>query len=423
MDNKKAEKLYGQVLYSVQYMRNEIMNELADILPFGGTMSEEDSLELQTIAGITGEVFAALNRRGFAIEPVPGKTNLVKMQVSGVEYVCSKSCLDKTSPLQRENQALQDTPKKKKQEASRKVEVEPPEKTSEEPTEFSEQEFPIEEESPIEEEFVWSPDEAGEKEDEEKAELPPIPTFEADDFEEEKASPSKARVIGGEPVVSNINHANVFVEEKRKAAGEFVFDTYRISVAHGERRGGGKAEEMFVMIAPLKIQRFSCPSVPILVSIYYKGRMWSKSSYDVTEEGKNLVNIDVNEFYFLCRGSFNEKGEFQSAIMTTGISSDQGDILNLLGRDRHKGSGDVKNGHLKFRYDAEEGDGIIEVFPLDIGEKEFVIIAKNKEFVDYLHISKSAKSLNHAIVYEDGVKKEVVCNWDGDFLEADLVEV
>lgn len=237
-------------------------------------------------------------------------------------------------------------------------------------------------------------------------------------------TPLKATVIGGDfqntPVVAPMARADVFAEEKRKASSELVFDSYRMSICHI----GSRMEEMQFMIAPLKIQKYSCPSVPIIVSVYYKGRIYTASSFDKNEDGRNMVTIDINEYYFICRGFFNDNGEFQSSIVTTGISANQGDVMNIISHKSYKPTGSmVKNGHPKFRYNGEDGAGIIEVFPLEMNGNDFVIMTRCGEFVDYIPISNAAHGLNRALIFDSGVKSEVICTWDGDYLETDIVPV
>ena len=186
---------------------------------------------------------------------------------------------------------------------------------------------------------------------------------------------------------------------------------------------------MRVVIAPLKIVRQATPSVPILVSVLHRGRVYTKSSYDVTEEGKNLVTLDVAEFYLLCRGSFDANGVFHALMTTTGISANQGDILNVnsLKSFGTEAGRNVRNGHVKFRYTSDHGPGTVEVFPADApGVEEFIVMTKNDEFTDYLYVSNSrGRTSKRALVFDNDVKKEVVCSWgaDGETLTADLVEV
>jgi hypothetical protein len=190
-------------------------------------------------------------------------------------------------------------------------------------------------------------------------------------------------------------------------------------------RGGGKPEEMIVYIAPLKIQKFECPSSPILVAIFYRGKMYAKSSLDIVSDGKNTVEIDVNEYYFLCRGKFDDKGQFRSFINTTGISATQRDILTIISRDSQPVLPGERLGHLKLPYNpvVSDGTGNIEIFPLDPEDNEFVIIVSNKEFVDYYFMTDDRnKGLQRVLINDTDGRKELVCNWDGGFLEAELID-
>ncbi len=239
----------------------------------------------------------------------------------------------------------------------------------------------------------------------------------------------KAKVIGGGPVNVNvgIDKEEFFMDEQRKAEGEFVYCFSKISVMHTDMGGGGKPEEMLVLVAPLKIFKFASTSVPIVVTIVHNGKSVTASSYDILEEGKNIVTIDIDEFYFLCRGSFDDKGRFKASIVTTGISSQQNDrITPLFSKTYGNGAAkETRNGHIKFHYTAESGPGSVEVIPFGVqGDRseDFVAIVKNKEFVDYYLVSKSLKANTKAIIYsEGGVMNELVCHWEDDVLIADLI--
>lgn len=258
--------------------------------------------------------------------------------------------------------------------------------------------------------------------------------IEADDEMESSEPPAapvyekpKANVIGGGPVStasSGFSKNDIFIEEQSKFASEFVYHTSKISVLHPDI--GSRPEEMLIMIAPLKITKYSCPSVPIIVTIFHRGNSVTASSYDTMDSGKNLVMIDIDEYYFLCRGSFDDNGNFKASIVTTGPSANQGDRINILSSKTY-GNGanrETRNGHIKFRYEAESGPGTIEVFPFGKpDEDDFVAIVKNDEFVDYYFISRSLRINSRPIVYTgNGNKQELICQWEGDSLTAELVE-
>ena len=239
----------------------------------------------------------------------------------------------------------------------------------------------------------------------------------------------KAKVIGGGPVnVSmGINKEEFFLDEQSKKESEFVYCFSKLSVMHTDMGGGGRPEEMLVMVAPLKIYKYASTSVPIVVTIVHNGKSVTASSYDILEEGKNIVTIDIDEFYFLCRGSFDDKGKFKASIVTTGISSQQGDrITPLFSKTYGNGAAkETRNGHIKFHYTADSGPGSVEVIPFGVqGDRseDFVAIIKNTEFVDYYLVSKSLKANTRAIIYsEGGVMNELVCHWEDDTLIADLI--
>lgn len=246
--------------------------------------------------------------------------------------------------------------------------------------------------------------------------------------EEEVVKPeppkSGARIIGATPMVaSSFSAEDLFFEEQIKNGNEFVYNYSKISVMHTEM--GSRPEEMHVLIAPLKITKYSCTSVPIVVTVMHNGKTVTASSYDTKDTGKNIVLFDINEYYFLARGSIDDKGNFKATLTTTGISANQGDKINVIssktyGNCQNKAVG---NGHVKFRYTAETGPGTIEVFPFgDIGDEDFVAIVKNEEFVDYYVLSKSLRANQRPIIYtEAGEPSELLCHWDGDVLQVELL--
>lgn len=236
---------------------------------------------------------------------------------------------------------------------------------------------------------------------------------------------SSAKVIGGEPVVSVANKMDFFVEEQSKKASEFVYMYSKIAVKHVDKMGGGRPEEMLVMIAPLEISKYERSSVPIVVTIVHRGKQKTCSSYDTLESGKNIVQIDIDEFYFLCRGAFDSEGRFKAMIVTTGPSAQQGDTLTILSSKTYGNSSEreTRNGHVKFRYDAEAGGGVIEVIPFGHpGDDDFVALVRNNEFIDYYLISKSLKTQSKAVVFsKGGISNELICHWDDDVLEVELM--
>ena len=239
----------------------------------------------------------------------------------------------------------------------------------------------------------------------------------------------KAKIMGGAPtnISMGIAKDEFFIDEQSKLESEFVYCFSKLSVMHTDMGGGGRPEEMLVMIAPLKIYKYSQTSVPIVVTIVHNGKSVTASSYDILEEGKNIVTIDIDEFYFLCRGSFDDKGKFKASIVTTGISSQQNDrITPLFSKTYGNGTAkETRNGHIKFHYTADSGPGSVEVIPFGVqGDRseDFVAIIKNTEFVDYYLVSKSLKANTRAIIYsEGGVMNELVCHWEDDTLIADLI--
>lgn len=222
--------------------------------------------------------------------------------------------------------------------------------------------------------------------------------------------------------VRPFQRSDVWEEEYTKNIDTMVYNMLKLTVV---RIGSGKPEEIIAMIAPLKISKFSSPAVPIVVTLYNRGKVVTKSSYDMGDGGKSIVTLEINDFYLLCRGSFDENGQFNSFITTTGLSSQQGDKINLVSSKKYGNAKEpgVNNGHIKVRYASESGDGTIEVFPFGTQkDDEFIIMVKNPEFCDTYYINQRGRTGTSAIIYGVNCKLEVVPSWNGDDLEVEVFE-
>lgn len=289
-----------------------------------------------------------------------------------------------------------------------------------------EDEFEVEEEDDNEDSETTFEVEDDE-EDEEETDSVETDEEDEEDEEVEETTPvypkKSAQIIGGPAQVASIAKRDLFIEESQKNRDDFIYDMYQLNLTHSGYSGGGKPTELFVMIAPLKISKLSAVTVPIIVSVFCNGKIVTKSSYDQAEEGKNIVQLDVNEFYLMFRGSFDANGKFMSYITTAGISANQGDILSVASRVEYGNvnSRTVNNGHIKIRSIVDDEEGTIEVFPFgDPEDEEFIVLTKNDEFVDYLYISEAVKGLKKAVIFQEGRKTQVVCSWDANYEQMSL---
>lgn len=220
--------------------------------------------------------------------------------------------------------------------------------------------------------------------------------------ESSKPEPPKVQIIGeSKPTINAVKPEELFIEEKEKDYEEFVFECYTGVVT----RYGGRPEDIHFTIAPLKIYKHERSSVPILVVAQYNDRVFVSSTYD-NADGRNTVVIAVDDFSFLCRGYVNEAGVFCSNVSTTGMSVENHDILNMVRKESHCPIGnEIRNGHIKFKYDGDEGEGIAEVFVLS-DEEEYMLITRTGPILDYYPISvKTRNSLNKAVLFCNGGKK------------------
>lgn len=402
---------YQRIIEITQEIRTELATDLADKIAFGEDPGDIKG-ELSTLGIIVGQCAGVLIKHDKkCIAEIPGKDKYVNIILNGIKYPVLKEYIPGFAEYHLEVQ---------QNEIPKKDEVSALSGGIDSPVDYpkKEEKYNFEEEDKDEDE----------DEDEESSYIPEEEEPEEEENEEVSFIETKAKVIGGNiPNISgSVNGADVFIEEKTKRENEFVLDTYRINIAHA----GCKAEEMYFTIAPLKICRMGSANVPIVVSIYYKGKTINVSSYDKRDNNRVMVSVEVNEYYFLCRGWFTDNGEFKSSISTTGLSSDTGDRLNILSKKEYHNIDNltnIKNGHIKFNYTGDQGNCILEIFPLDLDadlkdRNEYLIMNRNGEFVEYYIISKGRKGTSRAILWNaDGEKSEIVCNWNGDQLEADVV--
>lgn len=473
MNNEVYKEVYGHILNDAQRIRKEIMNEWGDILMFGGSMPDDVVGELSTAARITGLAFDALSSHGVKCSPVNGKPDLFTLTVREESYICHKSAIPSMSgfldvvnipgvstPSSSEqsvvNPKVEDETVGEKFVAPLKQERQEEQKT-EEVNPWDDEDFGNDtvDENLVEEEFenksindaddasdnIVSDEEVVETENIiEEAENEIVNEDVEDDFqsfadevdkssEEEKTDDyenDSAVSVSNVPNIGSFSKSDMFIEETEKAENEIVYEMFGVTMTHSGFSGGGKSLDAQIMIAPLKIQKFSCPSVPIIVSVYYKGKIITSSSYDQAEEGKNLVTLNIDEFYLLFRGSYDGNGKFRAFITTTGISASQGDILNIVSESRHGDDAgrNVNNGHVKFRATVYDDPGTIEVFPFGEPEdNEFIVMTKTDEFVDYMYISNDAGGLKKAVIFQNGNKVQVGCEWIDDKMSVTLKEV
>ncbi len=227
----------------------------------------------------------------------------------------------------------------------------------------------------------------------------------------------KAQIIGA-PIATKVEidthpFDSICFNERRLPNNKFIFEQQLLSISRG---GSREKHEVFIYIAPLVLKENSS-NVPIIVHAYCEGRQITASSYDTRGNAKSIVQIEINDFHLLCRGSFTN-GKFKSYVFTTGISSDQGDDLKVLSSETGADSiTDVNSvGHLKFR----EDDSLFEVFPISMTDNEYVIISVTREFIDY-EVVASNYGTTRPRFNVSGVERELIAYHEGDDFIAELI--
>lgn len=443
MDREIYKEIYRNILDNAQRIRKEIISEWGDIIMFGGTMPDDVMNDLSIAARITGLSFDALSARGIHYKTAPGKPDLYSIDIDGDGFICHKSAIPSLSgfldvvniagvsqpsapySVEEPQKAAPETEKVSVSSAESagnnftdadddKDNIQPMSESDSDPEEEQDPGIFIQGEEimpqPDEEEDVEENREEESGENDTSVEDMDDSAKEADTAVEEMQKDAEAKT----PVIASFTKNDIFTEERTKHRDEFVYEMFEVSLTHSGFSGGGKPSDAIIMVAPLKIQRFTSPSVPIIVAVYCNGKIYTASSYDSAEEGKNLVTLNANEFYLLFRGAYDGNGRFQALVTTTGISASQGDILNVVSEKRYGDDAgrNVNNGHIKFRTTVYDAPGTLEAFPFgDPEDNDFIVMTKTEEFTDYLFISEDS-GLKKAIIYQDKQRMQVDCGWD-----------
>lgn len=350
---------YSDILTTLENIRTKVVNDNIDTISFGGKMSDDDRNEINAVINIEHLIFNHLKDQ-IEIKPVENKPALRSIIVAGKTYTGLSKYLDDEMPVK--------PPRRR----TVKEEVSEPPKIEESP-----------------------------KEDTPKKEPKNI---------EEKIE---------EPVIESVPMETDTVSEMTRAKNNgllYQIMTIALTKKNGER-------ELFdVMCAPLKLFKFSAPAVPIIISMIPKagdGFRVTKSSYDSYTKNKTMIMMDIKGYNLLCRGTFNDKGEFNTSLSTTGNSAANGDKLELVDMFTVN-TGDKEIGYPRVAYDSEEGDGNVYLFPLGkVGTNEFICMTKTDEFTNYYEIN----DLSEFPKIKDGnLTKSIHPVWDNDTLTIDLME-
>lgn len=401
-------ELYNLILSASKSLNQELLNSCSNHLMLTGTVPEKYQTQLKKINAITGTVFDILLSNDYEYTQ---EDNIIKIYVEENEFVCLKDQIEFFG---------QDTSF----------------------VSFTQEELPVTDDAPEEEdeeELILLPmdtdldlpaDDVG------KVSYPAEDTAAEETAAEETAMDfntfmqlSKNNALGEENNLKDImdTHAGLNFNEKvlakyTKKKDEFVFISYRVRVM---TPGLGNMDEISIMIAPLLIPGKACPSVPIITSIVCDGKIFTKSSFELEEKGKNMIIIRVNSKYeFLVRGFFDGSGTFCGFIATTGKSVERGDKIEVL-EERHYGKPDINiSPAFTICYNETHDPAQAYIFPLINDKKDnFIFFEKTAEFTEYMYYTEDSLGLQKIMITDNGVRKEVVCGWEGDEAVIKFLEV
>ncbi len=220
---------------------------------------------------------------------------------------------------------------------------------------------------------------------------------------------------------TGLSHEGAVVNEYKLPKNNAIYTIFDLYITPG---GIGNKERMQIMVAPLENRDKPDANVPIIVSAFYNGKHFTKSSIETIDAGKNLITFDVVNFHFLVRGSFDQNLKFKASINTTGKSIADGTKISLIKESNYGTvSGEKYNG-LHFTFNEKDDLTNCFVFPLKDNESsEFICILQTNEFIDYPYCSKTLVGTEKISIDNNGQRQELSCEWEGDYLKAKLVEV
>ena len=172
-------------------------------------------------------------------------------------------------------------------------------------------------------------------------------------------------------------------EEYEKPLKEFVYQRSVINLIDPNTR---ETDQAICTIYPFEPYLTEDRNTKILVIVEYEGEFYEASSYENESEGSNMVRIEFGSHELLFQGSIREN-EFSSSILPIGITADKGEKVEEIDKElNNPPHRTIKNGHLKFTYDAAaDMKGIVEIFwiRLQNNHKKLFLVRRADEFVDY----------------------------------------
>lgn len=212
----------------------------------------------------------------------------------------------------------------------------------------------------------------------------------SDDMEEQSVSLDDIpqNIGNGVPNIILSDTADIFVEEYEKDISDFVYQRSIISV----ESPNGKSDRMICTIFPFTPAQED-PNMKILVVCEWGNEFFEASSYENEMEGSNMVRLQVGAHELLFQGGMKD-WKFGARILPVGLSASAGEKVEELEKEiNNPYYTRIKNGHVKFSYDAAPGvQGTVEVFAVKTSNNrhKLILVRRIEDFTDYAYPEEQA---------------------------------
>ena len=212
----------------------------------------------------------------------------------------------------------------------------------------------------------------------------------SDDVEEQSVflDDIPQNIGNGVPNIILSDTADIFVEEYEKDISDFVYQRSIISV----ESPNGKSDRMICTIFPFTPAQED-PNMKILVVCEWGNEFFEASSYENETEGSNMVRLQVGAHELLFQGGMKD-WKFGARILPVGLSASAGEKVEELEKEiNNPYYTRIKNGHVKFSYDAAPGvQGTVEVFAVKTANNrhKLILVRRIEDFTDYAYPEEQA---------------------------------